>query len=270
MVNDGEQSAIASAAVEAGSEREHVGAGGRGLAEESSDEEEGSQCFSDAEDRSWHSHSRQGSALQDHISTSGGGVCAGDSAERGRKSCVSECSLDDVDLEAGLAEITKASPEKAERDCRICHLGLESAAAESGAGIVLGCSCKDDLSRAHKQCAETWFKIRGNNGSAKSVAQLRATWQVLEIRTSLTSGMNQATTQQRKQQPLNHGGFGKDTDFSTSFLLAWCLLLSYLGSSTSTYLDELWCTLLLIKAPKPLLVKYGSVSKQAGGAKLKI
>jgi hypothetical protein len=76
---------------------------------------------------------------------------------------VSECSLDDVvDLEAGLAEITKASPEKAERNCRICHLGLDSAATESGAGIVLGCSCKDDLSRAHKQCAETWFKIRGN------------------------------------------------------------------------------------------------------------
>jgi hypothetical protein len=70
---------------------------------------------------------------------------------------VSECSLDDVDLEAGLADITKA-----ESNCRICHLGLESAAAESGNGIVLGCSCKDDLSRAHKRCAETWFKIRGN------------------------------------------------------------------------------------------------------------
>ncbi|EEE55675.1 hypothetical protein OsJ_04088 [Oryza sativa Japonica Group] len=28
--------------------------------------------------------------------------------------------------------------------------------------MFLGCSCKDDLSCAHKQCAETWFKIRGN------------------------------------------------------------------------------------------------------------
>ncbi|XP_062226174.1 uncharacterized protein LOC133924581 isoform X2 [Phragmites australis] len=159
MVNDGEQSAIAAAAVEPGVERGRVGGGGRRLAEESSNEEEGSQCFSDAEDRSWHSHSRQGSALEDCISTSGTGV--GDGAERGRKSCVSECSLDDVDLEAGLAEITKASPDKTERNCRICHLGLESD-AESGAGIVLGCSCKNDLSCAHKQCAETWFKIRGN------------------------------------------------------------------------------------------------------------
>ncbi|KAL6853672.1 hypothetical protein ACP4OV_019701 [Aristida adscensionis] len=164
MANDGEQSAIAAAAaVEAGVEQGRPGGGGRRLAEESSEEEEeGSQRFSDAEDRSWHSHSRQDSALEDHISTSGAG--AGDAAaERGRKSCVSECSsLDDVDLEAGLAEITKASPDRAEWNCRICHLGLESAAAESGAGIMLGCSCKDDLSRAHKQCAETWFKIRGN------------------------------------------------------------------------------------------------------------
>uniref|UniRef100_J3L5V5 RING-CH-type domain-containing protein n=1 Tax=Oryza brachyantha TaxID=4533 RepID=J3L5V5_ORYBR len=137
---------------------------GTGLAEESSDEDKGSQRFSDAEEHSWRSHSRQDSAaLEDFISTcasvrSG----AGDAEGAGRKSCVSECSLDDVDLEAGLAEITKGSPDTVERNCRICHLGLESAAAESGSGMSLGCSCKDDLSCAHKQCAETWFKIRGN------------------------------------------------------------------------------------------------------------
>lgn len=169
MANGGEQSAI-TAAVERG---RVTGVSRRLAGEESSDDDdEGSQRFSDAEDRSWHSHSRQGSALEleDCISTSapisrdaGGGDTATATAERGRKSCVSECSLDGVvDLEAGLAEIVKASPDKAERNCRICHLGLDSASAESGAGIVLGCSCKDDLSRAHKQCAETWFKIRGN------------------------------------------------------------------------------------------------------------
>ncbi|KAF8717017.1 hypothetical protein HU200_026126 [Digitaria exilis] len=174
MVNDGEQSAIttsAVAAVEPGVEQGCVSGGGRRLREKCSDEEEGSQRFSDAEDRSLHSHSRQGSAaLEDCISTpapvgcdAGASAVAGDAAERARKSCVSECSVDDViDLEAGLTEIAKDSPDKAERNCRICHLGLDSAAAESGAGIVLGCSCKDDLSHAHKQCAETWFKIRGN------------------------------------------------------------------------------------------------------------
>jgi len=171
MVNDGEQSAIAAAAaaVEPGVERGRVSGGGRRLGEESSDEDEGSQRFSDAEDRSWHSHSRQGSAFESASASAsvgcdaGASAGAGDAAERARKSCVSECSLDDVvDLEAGLAEITKASPDMAEKNCRICHLGLDSAADESGAGIVLGCSCKEDLSCAHKQCAETWFKIRGN------------------------------------------------------------------------------------------------------------
>ncbi|KAL5227586.1 hypothetical protein ABZP36_015851 [Zizania latifolia] len=178
MVNNGEQAVIV-AATESGVEpvRHGDGGGEMGPAEESSDDEKGSQRFSDAEDQSWRSHSRQDSAaLEDFISTcasgrSGAGASAsagdadGESAARpgrGRKSCVSECSLDDVDLEAGRAEITKASPDTGEKNCRICHLGLESAAAESGSGMFLGCSCKNDLSCAHKQCAETWFKIRGN------------------------------------------------------------------------------------------------------------
>ncbi|KAL5221038.1 hypothetical protein ABZP36_025751 [Zizania latifolia] len=179
MVNNGEQTVIAAAAepgVEPARRDDHGGDGGeRGTVEESSDEKKGSQRFSDAEDQSWRPHSRQDSAaLEDFISTSasvrsGVSVSAGDvdgagaaGPGRGRKSCVSECSLDDVDLEAGLAEITKASPDTVEKNCRICHLGLESAAAESGSGMFLGCSCKNDLSCAHKQCAETWFKIRGN------------------------------------------------------------------------------------------------------------
>ncbi|CAD6333643.1 unnamed protein product [Miscanthus lutarioriparius] len=130
------------------------------------------QYFSDAEDRSWASHSRQDStAYEDCISpcasarASSVDVDADGEAAREhcrKSSCVSEGSLEDVDLEAGLSEIIKASPEKAEQNCRICHLGLESTAAESGAGITLGCSCKGDLSYAHKQCADTWFKIRGN------------------------------------------------------------------------------------------------------------
>lgn len=68
----------------------------------------------------------------------------------------SDCSIE-IDLESGLR-----SPHTVERNCRICHLNLEGGAAESGVPIVLGCSCKDDLAAAHKQCAETWFKIRGN------------------------------------------------------------------------------------------------------------
>ncbi|ONK62016.1 uncharacterized protein A4U43_C08F35930 [Asparagus officinalis] len=91
-----------------------------------------------------------------------------------RSSCASDCSSE-VDLERGSPE-AKANLEKTEKDCRICHLGLESNAPESGIAIVLGCSCKDDLAAAHKQCAETWFKIRGNKtceicgSTAKNVA----------------------------------------------------------------------------------------------------
>lgn len=43
-----------------------------------------------------------------------------------------------------------------DKDCRICHLSIVND------GIVLGCCCKDDLAAAHKHCAETWFKIKGN------------------------------------------------------------------------------------------------------------
>ncbi|KAF8047519.1 hypothetical protein N665_2981s0008 [Sinapis alba] len=46
-----------------------------------------------------------------------------------------------------------------EKDCRICHLGVETS---GGGGMELGCSCKEDLAIAHRQCAETWFKIKGD------------------------------------------------------------------------------------------------------------
>ncbi|XWS65908.1 hypothetical protein CRYUN_Cryun05aG0154000 [Craigia yunnanensis] len=78
-----------------------------------------------------------------------------------RGSSVSETSSLEVDLESGVTE-TKLHLEKVERDCRICHLSLDPTNQESGVPIELGCSCKDDLAAAHKQCAEAWFKIKGN------------------------------------------------------------------------------------------------------------
>lgn len=81
-------------------------------------------------------------------------------AEKRRGSSVSECSVE-MDLECGLAEI-KVHLAKIERDCRICHLSLDSSNHESGIPIELGCSCKDDLAAAHKHCAEAWFKIKGD------------------------------------------------------------------------------------------------------------
>ncbi|KAL2463919.1 uncharacterized protein Fot_53575 [Forsythia ovata] len=70
----------------------------------------------------------------------------------------SDCSS--VDLETGK---NKMHLEKVERDCRICHLSLVSNSPEIGVAIELGCFCKVDLATAHRHCAETWFKIKGNN-----------------------------------------------------------------------------------------------------------
>lgn len=118
-----------------------------------------SLCVSDdAEDRSWHS------------------PCSAASAFREPRRSSSE-----ADAEGGDAAEIRLNLDKAEKDCRICQLGLESNAAESGIPIVLGCSCKDDLGAAHKRCAETWFNIRGNKtceicgSTARNVFDMRET-----------------------------------------------------------------------------------------------
>ncbi|KAJ0228888.1 RING/FYVE/PHD zinc finger superfamily protein [Hirschfeldia incana] len=68
-------------------------------------------------------------------------------------------------------EPSPAYPE--EKHCRICHLGLDSSRHECGEPMVLGCSCKDDSGYVHKQCADTWFKIKGNKTCeiCRSIAQ---------------------------------------------------------------------------------------------------
>ncbi|KAL1193155.1 hypothetical protein V5N11_006424 [Cardamine amara subsp. amara] len=111
-------------------------------------------------------------------------------------------SLSEVDLESGVVLVPekklhsggkkrrkrrrkrKKKKKKGGRDCRICHLPLESnkeAEEEDddsdeevvedeedeeeeyyGLPLQLGCSCKGDLGVAHSKCAETWFKIKGN------------------------------------------------------------------------------------------------------------
>lgn len=73
----------------------------------------------------------------------------------------SGCSSVSVEVKSQEGQI-KVHLRKLERDCRICHLGLESSSHESGDPIELGCSCKGDLAAAHSDCAEAWFQIRGN------------------------------------------------------------------------------------------------------------
>uniref|UniRef100_A0A1J3G5U5 RING-CH-type domain-containing protein n=1 Tax=Noccaea caerulescens TaxID=107243 RepID=A0A1J3G5U5_NOCCA len=78
-----------------------------------------------------------------------------------RRSNASLCSVE-VDLELGMPEKAVHLSQPPDKDCRICHMSLDAANLESGVPIELGCSCKDDLAAAHKHCAETWFKIKGN------------------------------------------------------------------------------------------------------------
>lgn len=58
-----------------------------------------------------------------------------------------------------VSNASKDDAAEGETVCRVCHLGLTSGNSES---IVLGCACKQDLALCHRDCAEEWFKIRGN------------------------------------------------------------------------------------------------------------
>ena len=70
---------------------------------------------------------------------------------------VSEVINHSRDLERNLEEEGKEE----EGQCRVCHLlfDVELGTSET---IQLGCHCKHDLGIAHQNCAEAWFKIKGN------------------------------------------------------------------------------------------------------------
>ncbi|CAN6692838.1 unnamed protein product [Malus baccata var. baccata] len=59
-----------------------------------------------------------------------------DSSNVRSKSCELDCSVEEVDLESGLLEVKKVVHlSKVERNCRICHLGLEGG---GGTALPLG------------------------------------------------------------------------------------------------------------------------------------
>lgn len=65
----------------------------------------------------------------------------------------------DYDKDEYSSSVSSVSDESEKSVCRICKLEVGS----YGQGLIeLGCSCKGDLAIAHRQCAETWFKLKRN------------------------------------------------------------------------------------------------------------
>ncbi|KAK8580922.1 hypothetical protein V6N12_071171 [Hibiscus sabdariffa] len=94
----------------------------------------------------------------------------GDISGFGRVSSVSYCSVD-VQIRSGVNEI-KVQLAKAEKDCRICQLGLESNNHESGVAIELGCSSNDDLVlRLGLRLEEITFDGEENDKATQNEAQ---------------------------------------------------------------------------------------------------
>ncbi|XP_027352776.1 uncharacterized protein LOC113863406 [Abrus precatorius] len=155
---------------------------------------EGSLCFSDADDGSCYSrfYSTNGGSYDDYSFACVSDPEVGGVPESGRASSVSDCSVE-VETRNGVPEI-KVHLAKVERDCRICHMGLESESHESGVPIELGCSCKDDLAAAHKHCAEAWFKIKGNRTCEICHSIARNVHGANEESTEHSSDNNNATT----------------------------------------------------------------------------
>ncbi|XP_027089185.2 uncharacterized protein [Coffea arabica] len=132
---------------------------------------DGSFRFSDTEDDSRSLHSQLGGSYEEcRFSTESEGISLPKkhSSRRGSSTVSDEEEEGMVDLESGELELKVHSNRAKKRECRICHLKFSVARSGNAGGgdqsyiIELGCSCKGDLGSAHKQCAETWFKMKGN------------------------------------------------------------------------------------------------------------
>ncbi|CAL1378923.1 unnamed protein product [Linum trigynum] len=200
-------------------------------------------CFSDAEDG--------GSTYSQFYSTTAGSTygdygfaCGSDGegfvSDSRRVSCVSEQSVA-VEIGSGAAaegKVHYVDESKAEVDCRICHLGLESNSQESGIPIELGCSCKADLAAAHKHCAETWFKIKGNktceicNSVAKNVVGITEAESVVVDHSTELNANNSSVTAVAATSSAQHSdtsrNFWQGHRF-LNFLLA-CMVFAFVIS----------------------------------------
>ncbi|KAK9290831.1 hypothetical protein L1049_009009 [Liquidambar formosana] len=193
---------------------------------------EGSLCFSDAD---------EGSCYSLFYSTAGGSYdeyrvdCVSDPEIDGvldsrRVSSASDCSIE-VGVDGRVREI-KVHLARVERDCRICQLSLESTNPETGIAIELGCSCKNDLAAAHKNCAEHWFKLRGNktceicNSIARNVVGVNEVEQTEHM--NETNNATTTTAVSAPSPPAEMRSFWQGHRF-LNFLLA-CMVFAFVIS----------------------------------------
>lgn len=146
-----------------------------------------------------------------------------------KESSVSDHSVEIVDLGAGPPETRLQFP-KTVRDCRICHLSMDGACQDSGFPMELGCSCKDDLAAAHKQCAEAWFKIKGNKicEICGSIAQNVAGVYESELTEQWNEGSDVASTATAPAPHSESRNFWQGHRF-LNFLLA-CMVFAFVVS----------------------------------------
>nr|XP_023883575.1 uncharacterized protein LOC111995860 isoform X2 [Quercus suber]POE71452.1 hypothetical protein CFP56_44797 [Quercus suber] len=115
----------------------------------------------------------------------------------------------------------------AEAVCRICHLSSEHQSRTTTL-IQLGCGCKNELGISHPQCAEAWFRSKGNRKceicgeSAKNVTGI-------EENTGVVVGWTEMRiiASARNSHSSDNGGSCWRRNHLCDFLLA-CLVLAFI------------------------------------------
>ncbi|TKY62882.1 queuine tRNA-ribosyltransferase subunit QTRTD1 [Spatholobus suberectus] len=96
---------------------------------------------------------------------------------------------------------------------------------ESGiaTAIELGCSCRDDLAFVHRDCAENWFRTKGNKICEICGSIARNVPDVVEVQT--TEQLNANDDLNAPMQPPNPPSCLSVSDWLVFFILA-CIVIA--------------------------------------------
>ncbi|XXG61548.1 hypothetical protein AAC387_Pa05g0131 [Persea americana] len=143
----------------------------------------------------------------------------------GKKIAVDKMKSDVPDLLRGNCEgVLESGRWDGEKVCRICHLSSDRGLNASDM-IQLGCDCKGELGTAHRHCAETWFKLKGNRWceicgeSAKNITGVGDSRFMEMWNNRMVTGIGSSSLSERGRYPRCQP-FG-------NFLLA-CLVIAFI------------------------------------------